>query len=81
MTCIALPPITIPTLPTGFSFAVTLPPLPSLELCCRIVIIPPIPLPPIPAATLNSAFLAAINAATAIAQAYLDSIEVPCPRQ
>lgn len=82
MACIPVPAVVVPTLPAPLSIDFgALPSISTPGLCCNllapITLVPPIPLP---AAVLNPAVLATINAALHQVQDFLDHLEVPCPR-
>jgi len=82
LSCLAAPSIPLPTLPSGFGFGATTPPIDfAPEICCKIlpfpIAIPPIPLGvgiPIPAAV-----LAAIAEAETVLLAYIDKLQIDCP--
>lgn len=81
MACIDLPHVTLPTLPSPLSLAITLPPFSfNFELCCKMLpfsaAIPPIPL----GISLNIPLIAMINEQIAIVQAFLDQLHIPCPK-
>jgi hypothetical protein len=81
--CLNVPVPVLPVLPTGFSLSPpALPALPlPVTLCCKITLIPTIPFPvTLPSVTVSSAFLIGVNAAMAVAQAYMDALTIPCPR-
>jgi len=80
--CLPLPDFDFPELPTGFTLSP--PTLPEISVdanfCCKLVAFTltiPIPLPSI---TLNSAFLAQINAGLAVLENYKDLIPLSCPK-
>lgn len=83
MPCIAVPEISIPSLPAPFSFGASQPPSVSFdpELCCKIIQfplkLPPLPLPP---GVLNPAFITAMNAAKSQVTAFIRSLSFNCPR-
>ncbi len=84
MPCTPLPAVELPELPAGISLTPPAPPGIEFdpELCCKLL---PFPLatPPIvfPPGTINSAVLAALNAALQSVQDYLDAIPFRCPRE
>lgn len=83
MACIVAPKLPIPTLP--FPFTATPPAIPTLafnpKLCCNLISLstPPlhIPLPPL---TLNPAIVAGFRAGVATVLAYVNALQIPCPR-
>lgn len=83
MACLNVPVPVLPVLPTGFSLSPpALPPIPlPVTLCCKLNVLPAIPFPTtLPSVLINSTFLVAVNAALAVAQAYMDKLTIPCPR-
>lgn len=84
MACVPIPVIPQPVLPSGFNLNPPAPfPLPyPTGICCQTVNFgiggPPLPLPPF---VVNVAFIAALTAAIAVAQAYIDAIPLTCPKE
>jgi|GEM_PF-6987722 len=82
MACIKFPSIPLPTLPTGFGFGVTLPPIVfNANLCCKVLPFP-IATPPIPLSVgvqIPPAILAAVSQATQVLLAYVDQLQINCP--
>lgn len=82
MSCISLPAVTPPTLPSPLSLTPPSvdPPEFELELCCKLppieIPLPPIPLPPL---VLNPAVIASLNAYIEQACTYVNSLSLSCP--
>ena len=75
--------ISLPTLPAGFTIPIpTLLPITlDLTFCCKVASFT-IPLPiTLPAATIQPAFILAINAALDTIEAYVDALPLKCPRE
>lgn len=83
MACIPLPAVALPVLPAPFS--IDPPELPAItigaEFCCKLPTLSVTPLIPIPAAILNPAVIALINAASDVINAYIDALPLDCPRE
>lgn len=82
MSCLKAPAPPIPTLPSGFGFGATLPPIIINPLLCCKVLSFPIAIPPIPLAVgvqVPPAILAAVAQATAVLLAYIDQLQINCP--
>lgn len=82
--CLKAPIPTIPTLPDGFGFGAVTPAVKlDLTLCCKI---PPFPyaIPPIPLGVgvqIPPPILVAIAKAKATLLAYVDKLQINCPRE
>lgn len=82
MPCIAAPHVALPALPSPFTIAPTLPPVPPLAagICCVNVSLPAIPLPPLPSGTVNIAFIQSLTAGVAAINTFLDQLVIDCPK-
>lgn len=84
MACVPIPVIQQPPLPAGFGFSPPDPfPLPyPNDICCQTIPFPAVAPPlPLPSFILNLAFIAAVTAGIGVAQAYMDSIPLTCPKE
>ncbi len=84
MPCIPIPKPPLPSIPGGFTLSVPLPTIPSVTLnapCCVLpsLTTPQIPLP-LPPLAVNPAVVTLIRSATALVEAWWDSIPMDCPR-
>lgn len=83
MACVPLPKVEAPTLPSPLTIHPSVPEL-SFDpaLCCKVLpfplATPPIPLP---AGVLNPAVFVIINQAMSKVTTYLNSFEIPCPKE
>lgn len=85
MPCVPIPVPVLPAVPAGLKLTAPMPPLPSIGVqapCCLLPPNPPLKLPlPLPALTVNPAFVAAARVLRQKIEDYLDSLDPPCPRQ
>lgn len=83
--CIPLPKDPIPKPPDGLTLTapVMVPPIPEVPgiPCCKLPILPPIPIPTVlPSLTVNPAFLAVLHKGLDAIDAWEASIPLNCPR-
>lgn len=83
MPCVSLPAPTIPTLPTGITFAPTIPPFGGdVDLCCKQLAFAAGPsILPLPPLVFNPATAAILQALYTQISAYHDAIPLRCPRE
>lgn len=83
MPCVSLPASTLPTLPSGITFAPTFPAFGGdLALCCKRLPLPTPPvIPPLPPLVFNPVTAAAIQVLFATFRNYHAELPLRCPRE
>lgn len=87
MSCVSLPTVALPTLPSPFT--ISPPALPAVDLsidfCCKVQLISYTPFIPLGAVVLAvpgaAAIVATINESLAVIDAYIDALPLSCPKQ
>lgn len=83
MPCVAVPKLSLPTLPGPLTL--TPPAAPSVSFnpqwCCKLPSYATPPIPPIPGVILNPAVVMVLRSAIGAITGYLDAIPLKCPRE